>query len=60
MNKVMKAEDLVLCLAVELAVEPSLLVETIREEEDLLRVIRSYGRGDLAYSSVLDTVKDFF
>ena len=48
MNKVMKAEDLVLCLAVELAVEPSLLVETIREEEDLLRVIRSYGRGDLA------------
>jgi len=60
MNKVMSAKDLILCLSGELLVDPALLVETIREEEDLLRVMRSYSAGDFTYVDVLDTVKDFF
>jgi len=60
MNKVMSAKDLILCLSGELLVDPALLVETIREEEDLLRVMRSYSAGDFTYVDVLDTIKDFF
>ena len=60
MTKVMSAKDLILCLSGELLVDPALLVETIREEEDLLRVVRSYRSGDFTYADVLDTVKDFF
>jgi hypothetical protein len=58
--KRMSASDLILCLSGELLVDPALLVETIREEEDLLRVMRSYSAGDFTYADVLDTVKDFF
>ena len=56
----MNIKDLILCLSGELLVDPALLVETIREEEDLLRVMRSYSAGDFTYADVLDTVKDFF
>jgi hypothetical protein len=59
MNKVMSAPDLVQCLAGELLTDPALLLETIREEEDLIRLIRSYREGDFTYDQVLDTVKDY-
>jgi hypothetical protein len=39
--------------------DPGILFETIKEEEDILRVIRSYRMGDFTYSEVLDTVKDY-
>jgi len=56
----MSAVSLIQCLAGDLLVDPALVMETIKEEEDLVRVIRSYRLGDLTYSDVLDTVKDFF
>lgn len=60
MTKPMSAPMLVQCLAGDLLVDPALIVETIKEDQDLLRVVRSYGAGDFTYSDVLDTVKDFF
>jgi hypothetical protein len=59
MNKVMSAVDLIQCLAGELEIFPALLVETIQEDQDLLRVIKSYREGDFTYDQVLDTVKDY-
>jgi hypothetical protein len=55
----MSAVSLIQCLAGELLADPALLMETIGEEEDLQRVIRSYRMGDFTYSEVLDTVKDY-
>ena len=55
----MSAVTLIQCLAGDLLADPALLMETIREEEDLQRVIRSYRSGDFTYSQVLDTVKDY-
>jgi hypothetical protein len=55
----MSAAQLIQCLAGDLLADPGLLLETIKEEEDLLRVARSYFAGDLSYDDVLDTVKDF-
>lgn len=57
---VMSAVSLIQCLAGDLLVDSALVMETIGEEEDLVRVIRSYKLGDFTYSQVLDTVKDFF
>jgi hypothetical protein len=57
---VMSAVSLIQCLAGDLLADPALVMETIKEEEDLVRVIRSYRLGDLTYSDVLDTIKDFF
>lgn len=53
---VLSSVQLVSCLAGELEVDPALLVETIKEDNDLLHVVRSYGAGDLTYSQVLDTI----
>ena len=47
-------------IGVYLLVDPALIVEAISEDQDLLRIVRSYGAGDFAYADVLDTVKDFF
>jgi len=58
--KPMSSTNLILCLSGELEVDPGLLVETIKEDSDLLRVVRSYGAGDLTYESVLDTLADYF
>lgn len=56
---IMSAVTLIQCLAGELLADPALLMETIGEEEDLQRVIRSYRSGDFTYSQVLDTMKDY-
>lgn len=58
--KPMSAVNLIQCLAGEMLVEPALMVETIKEDKDLLRVVRSYGAGDFTYEQVLDTIKDYF
>ena len=54
----MSVGDLIASLAGELLVEPSLLLEIVRGEEEALRVIRSYGAGDFTYSQVLDTLRE--
>jgi len=58
MNTVMNAGDLIASLAGELLVDPALLLEMVREDQDALRVIRSYGAGDFTYSQVIDTLKE--
>ena len=55
----MSAANLIQCLAGDLLADPALLTETIGEEEDLVRVIRSYKAGDFTYEQALDTMKDF-
>lgn len=55
----MSAVTLIQCLAGDLMADPALLMETIGEEEDLQRVIRSYKLGDFTYGDVLDTIKDY-
>ena len=60
MSRPMSAPELIQCLAGELLVDPALLVETIREEEELTRLVRSYGAGDFTYEQVKDTLKDLF
>ena len=57
--KTLSAAQLIQCLAGELLTDPGLLLETIKEDQDLMRVCRSYFIGDLSYESVLDTVKDY-
>ena len=57
--KTLSAAQLIQCLAGELLTDPGLLLETIKEDQDLMRVCRSYFAGDLTYSAVLDTVKDY-
>jgi len=54
----MSAGDLIASLAGELLVDPALLLEMVREDQDALRVIRSYGAGDFTYSQVIDTLKE--
>lgn len=60
LSKPMSATNLILCLSGELEIDPGLIVETIKGESDLMRVVRSYGAGDLSYESVLDTLNDYF
>jgi hypothetical protein len=58
--KPMSATNLILCLSGEMEIDPGLIVETIKEDPDLMRVIRSYGAGDFTYERVLDTLADYF
>jgi hypothetical protein len=58
--KPMSATNLILCLSGEMEIDPGLLVETIKEDPDLMRVIRSYGAGDFTYEQVLNTLADYF
>ena len=56
----MSATNLVLCLSGEMEIDPGLLVETIKGDPDLMRIIKSYGAGDFTYDQVLDTLGDYF
>jgi hypothetical protein len=58
--KPMSATNLILCLSGEMEIDPGLIVETIKEDPDLMRVMRSYGAGDFTYAQVLDTLADYF
>ena len=57
--KRLSATQLIQCLAGELLTDPGLLLETIKDDQDLMRVCRSYFAGDLTYSHVLETVSDY-
>jgi hypothetical protein len=59
-DKPLDVVSLIQCLAGELLADPSLLFETIKEEEDLQRIIRSYRLGDFTYYEVLDSFNDYF
>ena len=55
----MNGAQLIASLAGELLIEPALLVETIREDEDLVRLFRSYNAGDFTYAQVLETLNAY-
>lgn len=59
-DKPMRSTHLILCLSGDMEIDPGLIVETIKEDPDLMRVIRSYGAGDFTYAQVLDTLADYF
>lgn len=59
-DKPLDVVSLIQCLAGELLVDPALLFETIKEEEDLQRIIRSYRLGDFTYYEVLESFNDYF
>lgn len=54
--RVMSAPDLIQCLSWDLLTDPALLVETIREEESALALVRKYGRGEASYIEVREAV----
>lgn len=56
MNRPMSAPDLISCLAGELLTDPALLVETIKEDDNALAIVRQYGRGQITYEEVLNAV----
>lgn len=56
MNRPMSAPDLIQSLAGELLTDPALLVETIREDDTALAIVRQYGRGQITYEEVLGAV----
>jgi hypothetical protein len=56
MNKPMSATNLIQCLAGELLTDPALLVETIKEDDSALAIVRQYGRGQITYQEVLNAV----
>lgn len=56
MSKPMSAPDLIQCLAGELLTDPALLVETIKEDDGTLAIVRQYGRGQITYEEVRDAV----
>jgi hypothetical protein len=47
---------LIQCLAGELLTDPGLLVETIKEDEETLALVRRYGKGEEDYAKVLERV----
>lgn len=55
-SKPMSAPDLISCLAGELLTDPALLVETIKEDDNALAIVRQYGRGQITYEEVLNAV----
>lgn len=59
-DKPMSSTHLILCLSGDMEIDPGLIVETIKEDQDLMRVVRSYGAGDFTYAQVLDSLADYF
>ena len=56
MSKPMSAVSLVSCLAGEMFADPALIVEAIREDEDVLALVRQYGKGRATYEQVREAV----
>jgi hypothetical protein len=54
------APHLLLRLSAELGVTPSLIVETIKESPELVKLISAYGRGETTYNNVLATLVNCF
>jgi hypothetical protein len=57
-EKALSAPHLVMCLAGELGVTPSLIVEAIKETPALLKITNAYGRGESNYQQVLNAIID--
>ena len=56
MSKPMSAPMLIQCLAGELYAHPEMLVELIKEDEEVLAIVRAYGKGQETYERVLESV----
>lgn len=52
----MSAVSLVACLAGEMDSLPELVLEAIREDEEVLALVRQYGKGLVAYEEVREAV----
>ena len=59
-EKAMSAPHLIMSLAAELGVTPSLIVETIKETPELLKIANAYGRGESNYQEMLNAIINFF
>ena len=56
----MSITALISTLSGDLLVDETLIFEAIREDNDLIHLVRSYREGDFTYLEVLDTLKDYF
>lgn len=56
MSKPMSAVNLIQCLAGEIFSDPALIVEAIKEDEEVLALVRQYGKGHATYEEVLEAV----
>ena len=52
----MSAVSLVSCLAGEMDSLPDLVLEAIQEDEEVLALVRQYGKGLAAYEEVIEAV----
>lgn len=52
----MSAVSLVSCLAGEMLADPALIVEAIKEDEEVLALVRQYGKGLASYEEVREAV----
>ena len=52
----MSAVSLVSCLAGEMDSLPDLVLEAIREDEEVLALVRQYGKGLATYEEVREAV----
>lgn len=56
MDKPMSAVSLISCLAGEIGSLPDLIVEAIKEDSEVLALVRQYGKGNATYQEVLEAV----
>ena len=52
----MSAAMLIQCLAGEMYAHPEMIYEAIREDEEVLALVRKYGKGGASYEEVRDAV----
>ena len=56
MRAEMSAENLVLCLAVEMLAHPADIVQAIQEDKETLALVRKFGKGLASYEEVREAV----
>lgn len=52
----MSAVSLVSCLAGEMFADPELIIEAIQEDQQVLALVRQYGKGLASYEEVREAV----
>jgi len=52
----MSATTLMLCLSGELLTNPAFLVEAIKSDDEMLSLVRQYGKGEATYQEVLEAL----
>lgn len=55
----MNAQHLIQCIAGDLLADPSEIFELIKEDDELLQVVRNYLAGTTDYETVMDTVSEY-